>query len=263
MTLMHIDTYSDALNRAVRLDVILPEERPDAQIQTLYLLHGMTDDQTIWQRRTSIERYADERNLAVVMPCTELNWYTDTHVGERWFAYISDELPKLARRMLPCLSERREDTFVAGLSMGGYGALKCGLERPDVFCAAASLSGGLDVRDVTRPATDDFGTLDPHAADLMNRARLWLDVFGPYESIEGSANDLFHAAEICPNRPRVFMWCGTEDFLYAQNVRMRDHLRKLNYELCYTESTGNHEWHCWDAHIQPALDYMLYGKEAE
>ena len=263
MTLMHIDAYSDALNRAARLDVILPAEQSGAKFRTLYLLHGMTDDQTIWQRRTSIERYADERGLAVVMPCTELNWYTDTHAGERWFTYIADELPKIARRMLPRLSERREDTFVAGLSMGGYGALKCALQRPDTFCGAASLSGGLDARAVVKPETDDFGTLDPHAVDLMSYKQLWLDIFGPYESIEGSANDLFRAAELCTNRPRVFMWCGTEDFLYTQNIRMRDHLRKLNYDLCSTESAGNHEWHCWDVQIQHALDWLLYGREAE
>lgn len=151
MALLHVDFYSHVLMMEMEMDVILPEQT-EGQIgmegcgggekwKTLYLLHGMSDDHTIWQRRTSIERYAADKGIAVVMPTTHLGWYTDKAFGLKYFTFIADELPKVCRQMFPRMSDRREDTFAAGLSMGGYGALKCGLRAPEVFSKVASLSG--------------------------------------------------------------------------------------------------------------------------
>ncbi len=254
MALMHVNTYSDTLRHAVKLDIVLPDRcnahRPPWK--TLYLLHGMTDCHSIWQRRTSIERYADEAGLAVIMPDTGLNWYTDTAWHENYFTYISDELPLLAERMLPGLSRRREDRFVAGLSMGGYGALKCALSRPERFSMAASLSGAVDVHDLAVQ----------HALDQS--VHYWADIFGPAESIPGSPNDLFALAERCAEpRPRLFMWCGTEDFLYAANLRLRAHLTNLGYDLTYSESHGDHQWKYWDREIQNIIAWMLPDGEVD
>ena len=128
--------------------------------------------------------------------------------------------------------------------------MKCGLRAPEVFSKVASLSGGVD------------------AADLMvNRAGdnpFWVDVFGPAESVKGSFNDLFAAAEELkdsPIRPQVYMWCGTEDFLYESNVRMREHLDALGYDLTYEESPGDHQWKYWDEKIQTVLDWMIPDEE--
>jgi len=254
MALLHVDFHSRALSRGVQMNVILPDALCDAPRpwRTLYLLHGMTDDYTIWQRRTAIERYAQDRNLAVIMPDARLSWYCDTAAGERFFSFIADELPVLCRRMFPGLSHRREDTFIAGLSMGGYGAFKCALKRPETFSRAASLSGGLDALGMTR--------LDPPLADQA----YWADVFGPAEAIPGSENDLFAAAaELSAQRPSLFMWCGTEDFLYNMNVSMRDHLRALGYDLRYSQGPGDHQWQYWDREIENALKWMLDEGEAE
>ncbi len=263
MALLHVDFFSHVLGMEMQMDVVLPEatrgqigmEGRDggAAWKTLYLLHGMSDDHTIWQRRTSIERYAADKGIAVVMPTTHLGWYTDMYRGLKYFSFIAGELPKICRQMFPRMSHRREDTFAAGLSMGGYGALKCALRAPEVFSRAASLSGGVDAAAV--------------AADVASpNARLWYDIFGPVDRIRGSFNDLFAAAEEMkdsPLRPDVYMWCGTEDFLYDQNVRMRDHLRALGYNLFYEESPGDHQWKYWDAKIQTALDWLVPGKEAK
>ena len=136
MALLHVNFYSRTLERETQMDVILPEAAKKLigmegvatrQCKTLYLLHGMSDDQTIWQRRTSIERYAAAYGLAVVMPTTDLGWYTDMYRGDKYFAFITCELPAVCRDLFPMMSPRREDTYVAGLSMGGYGALKCAL----------------------------------------------------------------------------------------------------------------------------------------
>ena len=245
-----VDFYADALGVETRMHVLLPQ-RLTGRAKTLYLLHGMSDDEGTWMRRTAIDRYAEEKDLAVVMPDGGLGWYTDMRRGLPWFTFVSKELPALCRRFFPILSDRREDTYIGGLSMGGYGALKCGLCAPETFSKVISLSGALDAADTainnTVPAT----------------RRYWEDVFGPAEDVSGSENDLFAAATALTDpalRPRIYMWCGTEDFLYAQNIRMRDHLRALGYDLTYEESPGDHQWRHWDKKIADALDWLLPGE---
>lgn len=247
MTLLQVDFYSNVLGRGAQMDVLLPEGTPPAGgFPTLYLLHGMTDDYTVWTRRTSIERYAEDKRLAVVMPDTRLGWYADTAAGERYFEHVSGEVVRISRRMLPGLSALRERTYVAGISMGGYGALRCALKRPEVFSKAASLSGALDAAAL------------PHLIEPLEQRPYWEDVFGPLDEIAGSEHDLFRAAEeLKDTRPAVWMWCGTEDFLYDHSVRMRDHLRALGYDVTYSEGPGEHLWRYWDRQIQPALDWML------
>ena len=246
-----VDYYADALGVQTRMHVLLPQRLAAGKAKTLYLLHGMSDDEGTWMRRTSIERYAEEKGLAVVMPDGGLGWYTDMYRGLAWFKFISGELPALCRRFFPILSDKREDTYIGGNSMGGYGALKCALRAPRTFSKVISLSGALDAVDTainnTVPAT----------------RRYWEDVFGPAEDVSGSENDLFAAATALTDpalRPRIYMWCGTEDFLYAQNIRMRDHLRALGYDLTYEESPGDHQWRHWDKKIADALDWLLPGE---
>lgn len=251
LALLQVDFYSDTLERGAQFCAVLPDKPiPESGFPTLYLLHGMSDDYTVWTRRTSIERYADERNLAVVMPDTRLGWYTNTFAGEHYFDHVSDEIVRVSRRMLPGLSHRREDTFIAGISMGGYGALRCALGRPDQFSKAASLSGALDAAAL------------PHLEDPLEGAAYWRDVFGPIRAISGSEHDLFCAAQsLKHSRPKVWMWCGTEDFLYAINLHFRDHLRTLGYDLTYSEGPGDHQWSHWDREIQNALNWLVADKE--
>ena len=260
---MRVEYHSFVLRTDTRMDVVLPEAAAgligmdgrdgDAPWPTLYLLHGMSDDHSIWQRRTSIERYATERGLAVVMPCTDLGWYTDMARGPRYFTHIADELPGICRAMFPRMSSRREDTFVAGLSMGGYGALKCGMRRPQTFSKAASLSGAVDAAEIARTGIQD----KPPA--------YWEDVFGPADAIPGSFNDLFAAASDCagaPDRPELYMWCGTEDDLYGQNLRLRRRLDELGWPVRWESSPGIHSWKYWDEQIQSVIGWLLAGREA-
>ena len=256
MALLHVDCYSQVLGMEMQMDVILPEATR-GQIgmegrsggdkwKTLYLLHGMSDDHTIWQRRTSIERYAADKGIAVVMPTTHLGWYTDMFRGPKYFTYITDELPKVCRQMFPNMSDRREDTYAAGLSMGGYGAMKCGLRAPQTFSKAASLSGGL--------------INGAWLKQVFDQLPLWYDIFGDPDEFDGSFNDLYAAAREMKNsplRPDIYMWCGTEDFLHKPNIRMRNHLRKLGYNLIYEESHGDHQWKYWDAKIQTVLNWLI------
>ena len=251
MAIIHGNFYSKILENGVQLEIALPEPVRDGArepLPVLYLLHGNSDDATVWQRRTSIERYAGEYGLAVVMPGVQRgSAYTDQVNGEAWYTYIAREVPDMARRYLK-VSQRPEDTFVAGLSMGGYGALKCGLLAPETFSAVASLSGGVDAVEI---ASNDA---------IKGNDGLFFDIFGPADKVKGSDNDLFAVAERLAKRPemmpKVYMWCGTEDFLYQSNLRMRDHLRALGYDLTYEESPGDHQWKYWDTKIQTVLDWL-------
>ena len=263
MALLEMTVHSQALNREVDFLAVLPENTAgmigmenveSACCPTLYLLHGMSDDHTIWLRRTSIERYAAEKGLAVIMPAADLSFYTNMAMGERYWDFISQELPALCRSVFPQLSPRREDTFVAGLSMGGYGALKCGLRAGDTFSYAAGLSSCADIVDLVK-----------HSG--LGQKEYWKDIFGDLRRLPGSFNDLFAAARdrTKENKDSVqfYMWCGTEDFLYAQNVKLRDYMLSLGLPLTYEESAGNHWWSCWDEKIQTVLNWLPLQKEGK
>jgi S-formylglutathione hydrolase FrmB len=251
MALIDCKFYSEVLGMSSSMLVILPQGTA-TQIgmvgqsgsqsngfRTLFLLHGLSDDETIWMRRTSIERYVAPLGLAVVMPNAHRSYYTNMAHGLRYWDFVSDELPRIARSFFP-LSSRREDTYVAGLSMGGYGALKLALSRPEQFSHAAALSA---VTSVPTPG------MDPQTFD-------W--VFGSRKRAESAECNLFRMAEaVAPSaRPRLYQACGTEDFLYEQNVRLQGHLRQLGYDLTYEEGPGGHDWSYWDQIIKRALDWM-------
>ena len=262
MALLEMTAYSQILATEVEFFVILPEDtkgligmegKEDACCPTLYLLHGMSDDHSIWLRRTSIERYAAEKGLAVVMPSTDLAFYTDMAMGENYWQFISDELPAMCRSFFPQLSPRREDTFVAGLSMGGYGALKCGLRASHTFSCAAGLSSCADIVDTVENTK-------------LARKEFWEDIYGDLSRLKGSFNDLFAAAEDYSRQSafpvKFYLWCGTEDYLYRQTVRLRDHMMALNMDLTYEESPGVHAWKYWDAKIQSVINWLPIRKGA-
>jgi len=264
MALIHCNFFSEVLGLSTAMDVILPQATGQGQIgmasasgrrrhPTLYLLHGLSDDHTIWQRRTSIERYVAPMGLAVVMPAVGRSFYTDTAFGHRYWTFVSEELPALARSFFP-LSDAREENFAAGLSMGGYGAFKLALRCPEKFAAAASLSGALDM--ARRP-----DGADPEFRQELQR------VFGDLDAIAGSRNDLMHLAQEAARskgpKPALYQWCGTGDFLYPDNLRFRDHARRLGLDLTYEEGPGTHEWAYWDRQIQRVLEWLPLKKNAE
>ena len=208
----------------------------------LYLLHGLSDDDTIWLRRTSIERYVAPLGLAVVMPQVHRSFYTDEAHGNRYWTFLSEELPELVHSFFR-LSRRREDTFVAGLSMGGYGALKWALRQPDRFAAAASLSGAVDVAGMQ--AAGDW------------RPELVDHVFGE-RPIAGTVNDLFWLlGQVPPDRaPALHVSCGTEDALFAANQRLVRALMGAGISHDHEFGPGSHDWAYWDARIQDVLAWL-------
>lgn len=253
MAFFECNIHSDCLGMATTVNVLMPQKSatqigmdgsaaaPEGS-PVLYLLHGCSDDQSIWMRRTSIERYAATCGIAVVMPFGARSFYNNTSDGSRWWDYISEELPAILPGFFN-VSTKREDTFVAGLSMGGFGAFKLALNHPERYAAAASLSGSL-------------------RNDWLHKGNpaLYTADFGPLETLPGSPNDLFAMAskvvESGAPRPKLFQACGTEDFLYRENIEFRDHLRKIGYENTYVEGPGTHCWEYWDARIQDVLKWL-------
>ena len=265
MSVMTGTWYSKALNMDTSFCVILPHDsrmhrgieplaegiKPSAKPKTLILLHGLSDNWAAWAHRTSILRYAEMYDIAVVIPEVQRSFYQDMAGGPAYFTYIAEELPALAAQMFN-ISTAPGDLMAAGLSMGGYGALYCGLCRPEAFRMIGCFSGANDLH--------DFSTNKAflESEEFQGWANDRLGIFGAGMAVP-AGSDLFALAEaLSPSlRPHVFMTCGTEDFIYQHTVKMRDHLQKLGYQLGYKEWPGVHEWGVWDLSIQMMLEHFL------
>ena len=257
MIFLETNCYSHALMRRVDFNVLLPENDKNGdntgvkgeKYKTLWLLHGLSSDQHSWIRRTSIERYAEEYGIAVVMPNVDRSWYTDTAYESQYFTFITKELPEICRGCFKGMSDAREDNMIAGLSMGGYGAVKAALLCPESYGYCASLSGALDITRKGRPY-------------VLNE---WRSIFGfnidSALELEGTEHDVFAAARKNHDNgikfPRLYLWCGTEDTLLNVNNSFHSLLDELGVPHLYETSEGNHTWKYWDLHIQSALKYLF------
>ena len=248
MPFLEFNYRSDAMNKLVNVNVILPADA-SKPYKTVFLLHGLGGDQTAWMRETSIERYAKDYNIAVVMPNVDRSWYTDTAYGANYFTYVAKELPRVCRSYFKNMSDKREDTFVAGLSMGGYGAVKIALLCHDTFGGCGALSATLDIilRDKLHPVNQKKGIF---GFDIES-----------YEDIRGTDHDLFslikkkHSEGI--KMPKMYLWCGDDDPNFDPYERYHALLNELDIEHLYEHSEGDHSWKWWDLHIQDALKYLL------
>ena len=248
---LEMNVPSDELNRQVQVNILLPDAKQDndAPFKTVWLLHGLSGNHTSWMRNSSIERYATKHRLAVVMPNADRSWYTDTAYGANYFSFIAKELPEICFRNFSRIGNRREDQIVAGLSMGGYGALKMAFTYPEHYSACISLSGSLDI------------TRKGRSCNLEE----WRSIFGfsissPLE-LEGSKHDLFALASKAKEEgkqiPHLYMWCGTEDGLIHVNRSFDQTLTDLGVDHKFETSEGDHSWKWWDLHIQGALEWIL------
>lgn len=245
--------YSRVLDIDVTVSVILPEvktmlEQDGKPLPILYLLHGLSDDHTHWIRQTRLEFYARRYRLAIVMPCVNRSFYTDMKHGAKYFTFVSEELPKVMELYFP-LSHEREERFAAGLSMGGYGAMKLGLLCPEKYAAVASLSGAVEME-------ADFFRHSVQKDDAFLRELT--DIFGPFEEFMQSDNCLTRVAErLDPAKaPRMYMACGTADFLFDSN---EDFVRRFGekFSIRYdTEEGAAHTWDFWDRQIEKVLAWL-------
>lgn len=243
MSLSDFHFFSKTLGKHVGAYVYVPDagEPPFA---TLYLLHGLSDDYTIWLRRTSIERYAEQYPLIVVMPDGFRGFYTNNAAGPAYATYMAEELLGTIERTFPAKRDRAA-RGVGGLSMGGYGALRLALGHPDRFAAATSHSGA--VLHGSRNQPRQGGPIEPPE---FHR------VFGADPT--GTEHDLLALAQRCKSHdtlPKLRLDCGTADELLADNRALHEKLDAIGVKHEYEEFPGGHNWAYWDEHVQEALAF--------
>lgn len=264
MATMTCHYYSYTFKSNIAVNVIIPtpsgnEQIVDKEIQNrycyetglpvVYLLHGAYGDYSSWLRNSNIDRYALDHCCAVVMASAGNNFYQNMAHGLEYKTFFTKELPAFITSVFP-VSKKREDTYIAGFSMGGYGAWYLALSEPELYIKSASMSGALDI-----------AGLYNNRADLEdNNPFLWDDIFGNPEELAGSDRDLFELYKRCKEKgivPGLYQACGTEDFLYKANLHVKQRMEEMGADVVYEEGPGGHNWDFWDVYIQRILDWML------
>ena len=260
MALVHSHFFSNVLGRCVSCEVILPqkatkligmESAESEKTKVLWLLHGASDDETIWQRRTSIERYVAPLGMAVVMPSVEVSGYSNLAHGGRFYDYVAKELPEIMRGFFG-FSGAREDNFICGLSMGGAGALKIGLANPDRYAAIGCLSAGIFNRGLPKNTM----SIDP---EKDRGAYIRYDGRKLEGTEEDTVGNIYRIINDKLPVPRVYHSTGSEDFLLDAAHYTRDLFMSLEgnpFDYIYEEDPGAHTWEYWDDHIQRFLKYI-------
>lgn len=261
MALLQANIFSKCLMRTVTIQVILPIDKlasdgnfisRNRPFKTLYLLHGILGNYTDWVSGTRIQRWAQDENLAVVMPSGENRFYVDQPTpGNQYGEFTGKELVELTRAMFP-LSHKREDTFIGGLSMGGYGAFVNGLRYHDTFSHIIALSTAFILNDAAN-ATEE-------ALVPFHKKSFYTSIFGDPALLPDSLMDyhslILSLIEKNVEIPAIFMACGTEDPLLETNRSYEQFLTDHQIEHTYIEGPSSHEWDFWDSYIRKALDWL-------
>ena len=255
MALIQFTYVSNVLLRSVPVQVILPVDKlspegeylPLKKYKTLYLLNGLWGSHVDWVSGTRIQRWAEERDLCVIMPSGDNAFYVDRPAtGNCYGRFIGEELVEVTRRMFP-LSRKREDTFIGGLSMGGFGAMRNGLAYHKTFGAILSFSG---VFELLKP-----DAANPQAVNMEFEEGLFGDL---EKAVNSDKNPIWLANKLSgkKNLPNIYIACGTEDELLPHSRNFRDLLIKNGFPVTYEEGPGGHEWDFWDTYIKKALDWL-------
>ncbi|MCL2528542.1 MAG: esterase family protein [Defluviitaleaceae bacterium] len=241
---------SKSLGFNTHLQVIIPQRFTDTEApeqKILYLLHGLSDNCTAWCRRTRIYEYAEKNNFVVIMPEVQRSFYADMTHGSQYFTYVTEELPQICENLFN-IHHTQEKTYVAGLSMGGYGAAKCALSKPDFYAAAASFSGAMDMKARVAATKDSDPPVFPEVRAILGESLVYPD-----------HDDLFYLATDAAKlavKPKMLITCGTEDFLLDDNRRFDAHMKALDYGHTYKEWPGQHTWDFWEECLPLAFEFF-------
>lgn len=242
MSLCEFRFSSPTLGKHVGTFVILPDTGKPP-FATFYLLHGLSDDYSIWLRRTRIEHYASQYPIAIVMPDGFRGAYTNASAGPQYATYMTKDLIGAVERNFN-VNPTREARCIGGLSMGGYGALRLALGYPELFASANSHSGALL-----------WGSLPPVRTEADSASEFEL-IFGA--DPKGTEHDLQFLAKRCKKQktlPKIRIDCGTDDFLLDQNRAFIESLKASKVPHQYAEFPGAHNWDYWDIHVREALAF--------
>ncbi|MDN6625672.1 MAG: acetylesterase [Pisciglobus halotolerans] len=249
---------SNELMRKMSFSAVIPTERKATNtsdtkeikpFKTLYLLHGWNGNHEDWLQGSRIAEIAEKHRLAVIMPSGENSFYVDHENGNNYGKFIGEELVAETRKLFH-LSHKKEETFIGGLSMGGYGALRNGLLYSQTFSKIIALSSKMLSRDFGDKLVDEIG-----------RGQLQSLIGLRYKDmpIEMDLAELAEKALLLKEeKPEIFIACGTEDNLIQENQAYHDFLNQLKYPHIYKTAPGGHEWPFWDTYIEIALERMLH-----
>ena len=271
MATFTVNFVSQSLGRTVPVNVILPTDKmyfpgmPKREegkpFKTLYLLHGVLGNYTDWLHGTRVQRWAEENDLAVVMPSGDNAFYVDQPWNCNYYSrFIGEELVNFTRKSFP-LSHKREDTYIGGLSMGGYGALHNGLKYHRTFGCIAALSSALVVNDALLERTDDafiFIESRSYAQSCFGQdleAALKTDV-NPKVLV-----DRLIAEKV--DFPKIYMACGADDSLLGANEDFVEYLKERKVDVKFEVAPGAHEWDFWDSQIKKVMDWLPLEKSAQ
>jgi len=261
MAFIQMNMLSKSLMRTVPVNVILPvdkmvfpgmPERGEKPYKTLYLLHGIFGNYTDWVCGTRIQRFAEEHDLAVVMPSGDNAFYVDQPAANNFYGkFIGEELVELTRKMFP-LTREREDTFIGGLSMGGFGAMRNGLKYCDTFGYIVALSAALHVEEMAARTRDDGFFIESKSyAEAC---------FGDLSKLlDSDKNPKYLVRELKKagkTLPKIYMACGDKDSLLSANKDMAAFLKERGADVTFEAGPGAHEWDFWDTYIKRAIDWL-------
>lgn len=268
MATIQVNFMSKSLFRTVDIQVILPVDkfdffgaspRADKPFKTLYLLHGVFGDYHDWIKSSRIALWAEENNLAVVMPAGENMFYVDNKVyGNNYSKFIGEELVEITRKMFP-LSNKREDTFIAGLSMGGYGAIHNGFKYHETFSHVAALSPALVVEDAVNSTYEDPFFL--HNRSFYER---FFDDLDNILKTDINPEHLIHRLNAeGVDLPKLYFACGESDDLLIGSEKLAEFLTKERIPYTYEKGPGIHDWYFWDTYIKKVLDWLPLEEKTE
>lgn len=267
MATMEVHFFSETLKRNVTFNAIIPVDkrsidgyqlRTNRPMKTLYLLHGVYGDCTEWQNFTRVALWAQDMNLAVIMPSGENKFYSDIEASNDCFGkFVGEELVTFTRALFN-LSAAKEDTYVAGLSMGGLGALLSGLRYAETFGYIGAFSSAL-ILDNT--PVDDKGTQLFHrggTGEPITRTEFYESSLGSLEHLD-PRNNVYELVDQCVkngNMPKLYQAIGTSDFLLMSNRKFKAYLDSKKVDVNYEEFEGAHEWNFWDKALYHFLTWL-------
>lgn len=247
MALINIKISSVELQAGTVITVVYPDLAINKQkeVNVLFLLHGYSGNNYDWTRYTNLEKIVAEKNLMVVMPDGDNSFYTNSIAGFNYFDFLTKELPQTIENIFK-IKLTKENTYIVGLSMGGYGALKAALTYPNKYQGVASLSGTTNIKDIHER--------------LGDRVKVIESIFGTKEHLDKNL-EIHELTILTKNLEKekldIYLACGTEDFLYQDNLKFKDHLELNNIPYVFKTRAGGHSWDYWGFEIISVINHFF------
>jgi len=251
MTSMKINHFSNALSMMMDCRVLLPDNlNEDSKLKVLWLCHGGSGDENEWLYYSTIAALPDEKGIAIVIVNVNDSCFVDMPYGKNYGTYVGSELPDIIHNMFPCLSQKREDNYISGLSNGGYGCFLVGLKNRERFAAIGAFSAGDKADAAPKPFKE--GTMNPR-----------IRMFGQEDISHTEYSIKYLAGKVAKEegtKPRIYHACGSLDPWLDLNILVKEYMETLacpEYDYTYhqMENVG-HEWKFWDKEIRNFLVYL-------